>query len=437
MSKNSNTENDLVIQNNRNVSKAQIDSFNLSNYLIKLIGHEPFYSRILRSLNKVETTQIATAGVSTTYDKITLYWNREFLASLPDRQVIGVLKHECLHLLYDHTTSRRREPHIIWNYATDLSINTLLSADELPEGGLIPGRHLPAPKGDDVSQKTLERYEKISKLIASFPPNKSADWYFERLMEDPEIQDMLQDQQAMQQELQDLLDSMDNHDDWGNMSDEEREQVRQKIQNIFKEANVECQKRNSWGSIPQSVIRDIRSLYHREIKWQDVLRRFVGFSTRNERTSTVTRLNRKYPGVHPGIQKDHKPKILVYVDESGSVDDTSLENFFGELNSLATICEFTLFKFDSEVDESTKTDFKKGRRMNLKRQCSGGTNFDAPTQHANKLKNEYDGFIIMTDGGAEKPSISRLKRCWVLCPNTQLHFGNNNIDKNDFLVSMK
>ena len=218
MSKNSNTENDLVIQNNRNVSKAQIDSFNLSNYLIKLIGHEPFYSRILRSLNKVETTQIATAGVSTTYDKITLYWNREFLASLPDRQVIGVLKHECLHLLYDHTTSRRREPHIIWNYATDLSINTLLSADELPEGGLIPGRHLPAPKGDDVSQKTLERYEKISKLIASFPPNKSADWYFERLMEDPEIQDMLQDQQAMQQELQDLLDSMDNHDDWGNMS---------------------------------------------------------------------------------------------------------------------------------------------------------------------------------------------------------------------------
>jgi len=436
MKKNQSTENDLISTTNK-VSQEVLNSFNLSNYLIKLIGHEPFYSRILRSLNKVETTAVATAGVSTSYDKITLYWNREFLASLPDRQVIGVLKHECLHLLYDHTTSRRREPFLIWNYATDLSINTLLSADELPEGGLIPGRLLPPPKGDNVSQKTMERYEKISKLIASFPPNKSADWYFERLMENPDIQEMLDDQQSMQQELQDLLDSMDNHDDWGNMSDEEREQVRQKIQEIFKEANIECQKRNSWGSVPQSVLKDIRSLYHKEIKWQDVLRRFVGFSTRNERTSTVTRLNRKYPGIHPGIQKDHKPKILVYVDESGSVDDASLENFFGELNSLATICEFTLYKFDCAVDETTKTEFKKGKRMSLKRQCSGGTDFDAPTQHANKFKNEYDGFIIMTDGGAPKPSISRLKRCWVLCPNNQLHFGNNNIDKNDFLVSMK
>ena len=39
----------------------------------------------------------------------------------------------------------------------------------------------------------------------------------------------------------------------------------------------------------------------------------------------------------------------------------------------------------------------------------------------NKL---YDGLIIMTDGGAPKPDFSRLRRCWVLCPNTSLYFGD-------------
>ena len=75
----------------------------------------------------------------------------------------------------------------------------------------------------------------------------------------------------------------------------------------------------------------------------------------------VTRANRKYPGVHPGIQKEYKPKIAVYVDESGSVDDTSLEKFFGELHNLANCCDFTLFKFDTEVQESNKIEFKKNK----------------------------------------------------------------------------
>ena len=139
MAKNNNNNNMLK---KRNVSKREVENFELTSHLVKFLWNEPFYSRILRSLNKVETTEIPTAGVTCVNGDITLYWNREFLASLKHSEVQGLLKHECLHLVFGHTTERRRDPHIIWNYGTDLAINSTIPEYELPEGGLIPGKSL-------------------------------------------------------------------------------------------------------------------------------------------------------------------------------------------------------------------------------------------------------------------------------------------------------
>ena len=86
---------------------------------------------------------IETVNLSKTYNhlngNITLFWNREFLAGLTNKKMLGLLKHECLHLVFGHTSERRRDPHLIWNYSTDLAINSIIPMDELPEGGLIPG----------------------------------------------------------------------------------------------------------------------------------------------------------------------------------------------------------------------------------------------------------------------------------------------------------
>jgi predicted metal-dependent peptidase len=438
--KNQSTANDLL-KNKKPVDPERLKNFELSPYLVNLIGHEPFYSRILRSMTKIETDKVPTAGVNTTYEKFNLYWNRNFMASLTDRQVIGVLKHECLHLLFEHTTHRKRDPHLIWNYATDLAINTTIDAHDLPEGGLIPGRGLPKLSKEEQAEMKpdqITRYQEISKLIESFPPNKTADWYFEQLMNNETIQDMMQQGEKMMQELQDLLGQMDDHDGWGELTEDERAQVQQRIKELLKDAHNECEASNRWGSVPVELQRQIKAMIHREISWKDILRKFVGFTNRDERVSTITRLNRKYPGVHAGVHKEYKPKIAIYVDESGSVPDEALEMFFGELNSLSNLCDFTLYKFDTEVDAKNKVEFVKGRKHHdLKRTRTGGTDFNAPTKHANDNAKTYDGLIIMTDGGAAKPQFSRLRRCYVLCPGTQLDFGDNNIEQRDFLVKMK
>ena len=96
-----------------------------------------------------------------------------------------------------------------------------------------------------------------------------------------------------------------------------------------------------------------------------------------------------------------------------------------------------MFKFDTEVDIKNSIEIKKGKRFTAKRTRTGGTDFDAPTKHANDHKKLYDGMIIMTDGGAPKPRLSRLRRCYVISPVNTLYFGNNNIDTKDFIITMK
>ena len=63
-----------------------------------------------------------------------------------------------------------------------------------------------------------------------------------------------------------------------------------------------------------------------------------------------------------------------------------------------------------------------------------GTDFECVTKHANSNSNRFDGYIIITDGEAPKPSPSRLKRGWLLIPDTKLVFDPSN---RDFVMRMK
>ena len=83
------TSND-IIKIKREASIEELENFKLSKHLLNLLMEEPFYSRILRSLNKVETKVIPTAGVLCQDGELTLWWNRNFLASLKPKKVIGL-----------------------------------------------------------------------------------------------------------------------------------------------------------------------------------------------------------------------------------------------------------------------------------------------------------------------------------------------------------
>tara|TARA_A200000159_G_scaffold147192_1_gene154070 strand:- start:1070 stop:2425 length:1356 start_codon:yes stop_codon:yes gene_type:complete len=422
------------------------NAFKLDPHLISLMWSEPFFSKILRKVTKKESTSIPTAGVLAKEGQLFLWWNRRFMAGLTNDQVKGLLKHECYHLIFEHTTTRRHDPHIIWNYATDLAINSLIPENELPEGGLIPGKafaELTEEQKQKMGEKAVTRYETVSAKIESLPREMSAEWYFGQLQD---VADEIQEEQEAggQGEPGEPGDGegggapgmpgpMDDHDGWDELSDEERELVKGKVKQALEEAVRDADSSGQWGSVPGSVRGTLRDMISNEIPWQSVLKQFCGMTRRANRAGNIKRINRKYPGIHPGIERGYTSSIAVYIDQSGSVDDESLALFFGELKQLARRTKITVFNFDTQVDLDSEREWDRSRTPGLNRTRCGGTDFEAPTKHANANTSRFDGYLILTDGECYEPSKSRLKRGYVICPGRKLYF---DAPKRDFVINM-
>ena len=438
-------------------------NFRLEPHRVKMMLDEPFFAAVLRGVNYERTTAIPTAGVLAKDGDVHMWWNPNFLAGLTARQVKGLLKHEAMHLALEHTTSRRMEPHVVHNYATDLAINSDIPEEELPEGGLIPGKafkDLTSDEEEKMGQDAVDRYNRVSEKIASFPKGESSEWYFTKLMEDPQIAEDIEDGQKVGgksiadaladgdvkfDENGDLVDkdgnpvkllpgAVDDHDGWDKLSEEERELLKGKIAKSVEDAVKDCDRTGRWGSVGGKTRQVLREIISKEVDWRNILRKFCGLSRRAERRSNVRRLNRKYTGIHPGVERGYTSSIAVYIDQSGSVGNSELELAFAELRNLSRRTEFTTFHFDTEVDVDSETQWRRGKTPQAGRTRCGGTDFACVTKHANANAAKFDGYIIITDGEALKPGKSRLKRGWLLVPGTSLVFSP---DTRDFVMKMK
>jgi len=363
----------------------------------------------------------------------------------------------------------------------------------LPKGGLIPGQFPVAPDDDKPLTNEQKAAMPLASLIESFPHGEASEWYFERLKEKADqVRQQMQhncpvhgngndkgqpsesqgdpqnnqnksgkgtkagkkkDKQEASGEDQtghqhgdhdhdhtgaddqctcgeDWLDSMDDHSGWEQIPEELREKVKGQISNIVEKAVRQADGQASgWGNIPGHLREEIRKSVIRVVDWRNVLRNFVGSLARGNSTTSMKRINKRYPYIHPGKKRGYAAKLLVAVDQSGSVSDQMLSAFFGELASLTKRVSVTILPFDYTVAADQMVEWKKGTNPDIKRVRGGGTDFEAPTRFANDPKNRgrWDGMLILTDGECTKPGPSRIKRGWVLGQGCKLHFPTDEI----------
>ena len=461
MSKEMTTATDVPFEHATEEVAAQ---FRLDHHLVGMMLEEPFYAKIIRILSKIKTRQIPTAGVIAKDGDLKMYWNDRFMAALSGKHVRGVIKHECLHLIFEHTTTRKYEPHKIWNYATDLAINSHLM-DELPEFGLFPGRPskaLTEEQKERMGEAAVKQYEAVSDKLESFPRGQAAEWYFARLMEDDEVKEAIENPAGQGgKSLADALrngdvtigengqvcdadgnpiptipGTLDDHDGWGEMSEEDREYVKAKVKQAACDAAKECDSKGSWGNVPAELRRQIKAALVAEIPWQKIIDRFCGYSRRANRTTSYSRIHSTMGRLVPGAKRGYTSSVATYIDQSGSVSDKELALCFGELRSLAKNTEFTCFHFDTEVDLKSKKVWKRSQTPEASRTRAGGTCFKAPSRHAVKNKKNFDGYIILTDGYADDPGPSLIPRAWIITPDGDVQDWMSNYKK-DIVVKMK
>lgn len=352
-----------------------------------LMLKEPFYGYFLIGLNKKYIKTIPTAGVSKHGINVQLAVNPEFFEGLNEKQQIGLLKHELLHVSFGHLIMRDRfKCHKLFNIAADLEINQYIENDYLPEGGI-----------------TMEMFADLN-----LNARAGTTYYYEKLEE--------AQQQGNCSALDNILNQMNGNsaydhptwDEFDELSEADKKLVQKQIEHQLKETAEQTIKRQ--GNVPGELADTIRRLMTIEppaFPWKQYLRRFVGNSSISYTKKLRRKYNKRYTG-NPGLKIKFKNHICVGVDTSGSVSNSELQEFMNELCHMhKTGHQITVVQCDTEINSveifNPKKDWDiKGR---------GGTSFQPVIDHYNEK--DYTALIYLTDGEAYPPEDCPKNALWV------------------------
>jgi len=191
------------------------------------------------------------------------------------------------------------------------------------------------------------------------------------------------------------------------MKDAIRVQVEHTIEGIAEEIT------KSQGHLPSEIDQLIKGFVKPKpvFNYTKYIRNFVGNSTKYTIGSTKLRENQRFEGM-PKIILKPVSRMLVGIDQSGSVSETELFAFLNEIAHLSKKTDIEIRAFDTTVYKETK--YRKGSNE-FKRTACGGTDFDSIISFYNE--SNYNSCLIFTDGYAGTPKACNKRLHWVISSN--------------------
>jgi predicted metal-dependent peptidase len=373
-------------------------------------------SKILSNVSFVASTtinfvkQCDTACVYIKNKRYHIDFNAQYVSQLSDEELVAVLKHECFHIIFQHIDKRSRDPHIVWNIATDCAINQFIK--NLPPNCV-------------TIEGLAKRYSIPENEVKAF---ESSDFYFDLLMRHiPRI--------GLDELAKRIFDGMPVDMDGNGMPgvfvdvDAHTQGELDKIlgggkKNSLKDKLKDFLSKNPSKGCGKEVGTKIYEIIYADArKLVDILDKTLNQLIAQNRSSrkypTRKKKNRRFGWSHPGYNREiDKRKVMIYIDASGSVSETQLKEFFKRVDKLHDVAEITVKAFDTRVGA---VNFKKRKPVHLNG-FGGGTDFDIVMDDFQKISPTYDGCLVFTDGQAgipQRPLFHR-KVIWVLYPNCKL-----------------
>ena len=359
----------------------------------RILISDPFYGLFLSTLDKRESKDIPLAAVSlnkSTMDFALLINPDEWSKYSPEVKY-GVLLHEVKHLTSFHLLTMDMYPNDkMDNVACDCEINQTIEKMHLPPWGIFL---------DDLKEK----HPKLD-----WKPLAGRAHYYKELskLSKEEQAEMGIDENAEHQ--WEIVDGDGNEID--KLTDAEKASISAQVQSTIEEMADAVKKRH--GSLP-SEIEDLINGFVKPkpvFNYTKFLRTYVGNSTRYTIGTSKIRENLRFPG-QPKIILKPIGKMLILIDESGSVSQNELYDFLNEIYHLRKKVDIEIRAFDTEVGKIVNY---KGNNEFPRTNC-GGTNFTAAVEFYKASK--YTSCIIFTDGYAETPPPCGKRLLWVISSN--------------------
>ena len=374
----------------------------LSKISKELMLKEPYYGFFLIMLNKIWRKDLPTAGVSKNGINFQLAINEEFWMGLSEMHKMGLLKHELLHIAFGHLTSfgsfkNKR----LANVAMDMEINQYIDEDWLPKGGI---------NIDDYEDLDLER-------------KAGCRYYYDKLNQFQDEKD--KNGTCGNDEMDKLLDQVasgdiPDHSTWeefDNLSEAEKKLVEKQLQKVLSDAKEQTIKKR--GNVPGEIegVIVIEEIVAPKFDWRGYIRRFTGVSTKVFTKKIRRKENRRYEE-NPGLKIKMRQHMLLAIDTSGSVSDSELQEFMGEIHHIYKAgVDVTIMQCDTSIRSIEP--YKGKNEINVAGR--GGTEFDPVLDYYNANQKKYTSLVYFTDGECYTSVVPKGNVLWVLSERSHMN----------------
>ena len=337
----------------------------LSKAIVRLYEEERFYAELVLQMDRIISDEVPTAGVCIK-NRIQLHVNPEFFASQSLEEQVGILKHECQHILNNHIERAKELDPTIYEKKDKDAIDSMIAG----------AKHQLINIAADCSiNHGITNLPKDCMTPAFFglEPGHTMEWYVEALKGNKKLKD---------------LNEVDGHPLWGE-SDEAKEILKEKIRQAVNQA---AQKTRAAGKMSANDELLVDRVNYKAKDWKADLKRFAARAIETALQSSKKKRNRRYGIMYPGVIKEELLHIGVALDTSGSISDEALCQFMVEVGNIAKYATVTVVEADSEVKNAYLFDPKKTYKVKGR----GGTAYQPAFDYFTK-ETDVDGVIYFGD----------------------------------------
>ena len=351
---------------------------------VGLLLKASFFGNLATRLKLVNADEWCSTAAT---DGRNFYYNSRFIKMLRPKEIEFLFGHEVLHCVYDHFGRRGERDHQLFNIANDYCVNADLIKHRVGEKiTTVPCLH--NPKYDGMSSEEIYDilYEKAEKIDIGKLLDQMIDEHLDG--EGDEEQDGEGDGDEKEGKGRPKLTA------------EERQQIKDEIKEAMLAAAATV---DGAGNLPAGVKRLIQELTEPQMNWRELLRMQLESTIKSDYTwMRASRKGWHMDAVMPGMKVDPMIDIAVALDASGSISETMLKDFLGEIQGIMDsfpAYRIHVFTFDTEAYNPAQYDSD-----NLDDICDyevkggGGTDFDAIYSYLKENEIEPKRLVVFTDG---------------------------------------
>lgn len=416
----------------------------ISRAKVQIMFKHVFLSCLVAKLEWVEDESVKVMGSPTMCVSVKqLRYHPEFVKETSHDDLMGVVAHELMHVIFQHVLEWRNPKGKIapiWTMAQEHVVNdAVLNMFNLS----LPGNYVydPDAKGmytEEAYQFFLKKYPQITDAHSKI---------FEMMLAGGEGEgdgsggDEEGDEQGEGQagsgeekdgegespggDIESLLEDiaskvMDSHkSSEGSMTEEEETILKGRIKDMVAEAATAAKMA---GKMPAGLERLVGEIIDPKIPWQHVLADFSGGWARDD--YSYRRPNRKYiyQGiVMPSLRSEMLEGVVAF-DLSGSIGREEATIFYSELKGILNAFpsyRLHLMSFDSIVQNYQVIETGEEPDLDTLFKGGGGTSFHCVLDRIQVEAIQPNFLIMLTDGYASEPEQPNYPVLWVLTPNHQ------------------